>query len=100
MGDIIASFFKRRIGKDRGQDWIPVDQLDFILGVLFFSFLMAGFLQLTGLTSYNWFIDNFTVWHVLFLLIITPLFHFIGYLMHKTAKGKHGKRGVRIISRQ
>jgi len=21
MGDIIASFFKRRIGKDRGQDW-------------------------------------------------------------------------------
>ena len=91
MGDIIASFFKRRIGKDRGQDWIPVDQLDFILGVLLFSFLMAGFLQITGLTTNNWFFESFTVWHILVLLIITPLFHFIGNLMHKTAKNKHSK---------
>ena len=89
MGDIIASFFKRRIGKDRGQDWVPVDQLDFILGVLFFSFLMAGLLQILGLTpGENWFINNFTHWHILFLLIITPLFHFIGNLMHRTAKRK------------
>jgi len=92
MGDIIASFFKRRIGKDRGQDWIPVDQLDFILGVLFFSFLMAGLLQILGLTpGENWFIKNFTHWHILFLLIITPLLHFIGNLMHKAAKAKHAK---------
>jgi len=92
MGDIIASFFKRRIGKDRGQDWIPVDQLDFILGVLFFSFLMAGLLQILDLTAgENWFIKNFTYWHILFLLIITPLFHFIGNLMHKTAKAKHAE---------
>jgi CDP-2,3-bis-(O-geranylgeranyl)-sn-glycerol synthase len=41
LGDIIKSFLKRRIGKNRGEDWIPFDQLDFILGVLFFSFLMA-----------------------------------------------------------
>jgi len=86
MGDIIASFFKRRIGKNRGEDWIPVDQLDFILGVLFFSFLMAGLLQIIGLTETNWFFDNFTIWHVLFLLIITPLFHIIGNLIHKKAK--------------
>ena len=70
MGDIIASFFKRRIGKDRGQDWIPFDQLDFILGVLFFSFLMTGFLQIIGLTEGNWFFDSFTIWHVLFLSLI------------------------------
>jgi len=88
MGDIIASFFKRRIGKNRGENWIPVDQLDFILGVLFFSFLMAGFLQITGLTANNWFFDNFTIWHILFLLLITPLFHIIGNLIHKVAKNK------------
>jgi CDP-2,3-bis-(O-geranylgeranyl)-sn-glycerol synthase len=92
MGDIIASFFKRRIGKKRGQDWIPFDQLDFILGVLFFSFLMAGLLQIIGVTKDNWFFVNFTVWHILFLLIITPLFHFIGNLMHRTAKNKQASR--------
>lgn len=91
MGDTIASFFKRRIGKERGQDWIPFDQLDFIAGVLLFSFLMAGFLQITGLTSNNWFFDNLSIWHVLFLVIITPLFHVIGNLIHKTAKARHSK---------
>ena len=38
LGDIIESFFKRRIGKDRGQDWIPFDQLDFIVGALILQF--------------------------------------------------------------
>jgi len=91
MGDIIESFFKRRIGKNRGQDWIPFDQLDFILGVLFFSFLMAGFLKIIGVTKSNWFFTSFTIWHILFLLLITPLFHYIGNVMHKTAKRKNTK---------
>ena len=60
-GDIIESFFKRRTGKDRGEDWIPLDQLDFILGVLFFSFIMAGFLEITGISDGNWFLDSFSV---------------------------------------
>jgi len=88
LGDIIESFFKRRYGKKRGEDWIPFDQLDFILGVLFFSFLMAGFLQIIGLTKTNWFIETFSIWHVLFLLIITPLFHIVGNLLHRKTKSK------------
>ena len=91
LGDIIESFFKRRIGKKRGEGWIPFDQLDFILGVLFFSFLMAGFLQIIGLTTNNWFFESFTIWHILFLLLITPMFHIIGNLIHKGAKNKHAK---------
>ena len=88
MGDIIESFFKRRIGKKRGDNWIVFDQLDFLLGVLLFSFIVAGFLQITSLTSDNWFFESFTIWHILFLLLITPMFHIIGNLIHKTAKGK------------
>lgn len=88
LGDIIKSFFKRRIGKRRGEDWIPFDQIDFVLGVLFFSFLIAGLLQIFGITSYNWFFESFTLWHVLTLLIITPFLHLFTNFIHKKAKSK------------
>ena len=83
FGDIIESFFKRRAGKKRGEDWIPFDQIDFILGVLFFSFLMGGLLQVFGITSYNWFFDSFSIWHILVLLLITPFFHLFANYVHK-----------------
>jgi len=88
MGDVIESFFKRRRGIDRGKDWIPFDQLDFIAGVLFFSFIMAGFLQIAALTDGNWFFENFSVWHIVFLLFVTPLFHVFGNFLHKKGKTK------------
>lgn len=88
LGDIIKSFFKRRIGKKRGEDWIPFDQIDFVLGVLFFSFLMAFLLQILNMTLYNWFFDSFTLWHVLTLLIITPFLHLFANFVHKKIKSK------------
>jgi CDP-2,3-bis-(O-geranylgeranyl)-sn-glycerol synthase len=88
LGDIIKSFFKRRVGIERGKNWIPFDQIDFILGVLLFSFLIAGFLQFTGIASYNWFFKSFNVWHVLILLIITPFFHFFANFVNKKMKSK------------
>ncbi len=39
-GDIIESFFKRRIGLKRGESWIVFDQIDFILGGLILSLLL------------------------------------------------------------
>jgi CDP-2,3-bis-(O-geranylgeranyl)-sn-glycerol synthase len=83
LGDIIESFFKRRRNIKRGQDWIPFDQLDFILGVLFFSFLMSGFLHIINLTEDNWFFENMNIWHVLFLLLVTPFIHLISNFLHK-----------------
>jgi CDP-2,3-bis-(O-geranylgeranyl)-sn-glycerol synthase len=88
IGDLIESFFKRRRGIERGKDWIPFDQLDFIAGVLFFSFIMAGFLQITGLTDENWFFETFSVWHIIFLLFVTPFFHVLGNFLHKKGKSK------------
>jgi len=86
LGDIIESFLKRRIGKNRGEDWIPFDQLDFILGVLFFSFITATIIQFLGFTDYNWFTRSFTVWHILVLLVVTPFFHLFANFVHRKSK--------------
>ena len=37
FGDAVASFFKRRLGFERGQPLFVVDQLDFVLGALLFA---------------------------------------------------------------
>ncbi len=81
-GDIIESFFKRRRGIKRGKDWIPFDQLDFILGVLIFSFFISGLLDILGLAKMNWFFENISIWHILFLLIVTPIIHIISNFIH------------------
>ncbi len=86
LGDVTESFFKRRTGIERGKDWIPFDQLDFILGVLFFSFIVSSFLHLTGLMEYNWFFRNFTIWHIVVLLVLTPFFHLFSNFVHRKAK--------------
>lgn len=86
LGDIIESFFKRRAGKKRGQDWIPFDQIDFILGVLFFSYLMSTSLFLIGVTTSNWFTMNFSLSHILVLLIATPFIHLFSNFVHRFSK--------------
>ena len=38
FGDLIKSFFKRRVGVKSGDPWFPYDQIDYVLGgILFFS---------------------------------------------------------------
>jgi CDP-2,3-bis-(O-geranylgeranyl)-sn-glycerol synthase len=89
LGDLIESFFKRRIGKNRGEDWIPFDQLDFILGVLFFSLIMSCFLHFFNFTYENWFLVSFSYWHIIVLLLLTPFFHLFSNFVHKKSKPKH-----------
>jgi CDP-2,3-bis-(O-geranylgeranyl)-sn-glycerol synthase len=33
-GDAVASYFKRRAGKLPGQSWVPLDQLDYVIGAI------------------------------------------------------------------
>ena len=91
LGDIVESFFKRRIGKNRGDDWILFDQIDFIIGALVFSFLISGILYLSGFMSYNWFFESFTVWHILVLLLVTPFFHFSANFIHRKIRTNKSK---------
>ncbi|MDA1197195.1 MAG: CDP-2,3-bis-(O-geranylgeranyl)-sn-glycerol synthase [Nanoarchaeota archaeon] len=39
IGDLIESFFKRRSNVSSGKPWIPLDQLDFVIGGLLFAWV-------------------------------------------------------------
>jgi CDP-2,3-bis-(O-geranylgeranyl)-sn-glycerol synthase len=75
LGDIIASFLKRRTGRERGAAFPVVDQLDFV----------AGALALTWIAAPEWFGDVFTLLVVVVILLITPILHLgtnlIAYLL-------------------
>ncbi|HWR64005.1 MAG TPA: CDP-2,3-bis-(O-geranylgeranyl)-sn-glycerol synthase [Candidatus Thermoplasmatota archaeon] len=91
LGDVIESFFKRRIGKGRGQDWIPFDQLDFIVGALLFSFLASELLYVVHFTSDQWFFVHITLWHILVLLVVTPFIHITANVLFRKIKKTHAK---------
>ena len=84
LGDIAESFIKRQMGKERGEKWILFDQLDFLIGAFIFSYIMSVVLEKLA-SSENWFYSSFTIWHIISLLIFTPLLHYatnvIGYLL-------------------
>ncbi|MEF8822356.1 MAG: CDP-archaeol synthase, partial [Halovenus sp.] len=65
LGDIGASFLKRRTGRERGAPFPVVDQLDFV----------AGTLLLGAIASPGWFFETFTAPVLAVVLILTPLLH-------------------------
>ncbi|MFB6185411.1 MAG: CDP-2,3-bis-(O-geranylgeranyl)-sn-glycerol synthase [Halobacteriaceae archaeon] len=65
VGDIVASFIKRRVGKDRGESFLLIDQLDFVIVSLL----------LTRMIVPIWFAKTFTFEILLTIVIITPLLH-------------------------
>jgi len=65
LGDIVASFAKRRTGRERGAAFPVVDQLDFV----------AGALLLTAVAAPAWFASVFTLPVVAVVLVLTPLLH-------------------------
>lgn len=75
LGDMIKSFFKRRLGYERGAKFPVVDQLDFV----------AGAWILTYAFDPKWFSQNFISqpWIMLTVVLFTPLLHrltnIIGY---------------------
>ncbi len=91
LGDVIESFFKRRIGKDRGQDWVPFDQLDFLLGALGLSLLISEVIFLLQGTSEQWFFENLGFWHIVVLLVVTPFIHISANVLFRKAKQRHTK---------
>jgi len=73
LGDIVAAFFKRRMGLKRGAKLFIIDQLDFVLGAWALTIILAP----------QWFWENFTLQVVIVVLLITPVLHrtmnIIGY---------------------
>ncbi|AQL42848.1 hypothetical protein BV210_09040 [Halorientalis sp. IM1011] len=65
LGDIAASFLKRRTGRERGAAFPGIDQLDFVVGAL----------GLTVLFAPEWFAGTFTLPILAVVLVITPVLH-------------------------
>ncbi len=65
LGDILASFLKRRTGRKRGAAFPGVDQFDFVVVSLTLAFLAAP----------GWFLETFTLAVLAVVLVITPVLH-------------------------
>ena len=80
LGDLIKSFFKRRVKIERGRPFPLMDQLDFVFGAWLLTYLFAR----------PWFSSNFTLPVIITVLVITPLLH----LGMNAAGYKLGKKDV------
>ncbi len=67
LGDIVKSFFKRRIGFVRGAELPLIDQLDFVAGAWLLTFIFDPV----------WFTKYFisSPWIILTVLVLTPILH-------------------------
>jgi len=74
LGDMTKSFFKRRLGKGRGEQWPVADQYD----------LVAGAFLLVLVIDPSWLFVTITLPILIVILILTPILHrmvnIIGYL--------------------
>jgi len=67
LGDIVASFLKRRTGRERGAAFPGLDQLDVVIGALACVWVLAP----------RWTEAVFTLPVVLAVLVLTPLLHVV-----------------------
>jgi|SRR3989344_3292597 len=69
FGDLVKSFFKRRMGISPGKPWVPFDQVDYVLGALILTMGYAeigGFEFLAGIGLYA---------------LLHPVVNYVGYLV-------------------
>ena len=67
LGDIGASFIKRRSGRERGAAFPGLDQLDFVVGALLLAFLVAP----------GWALATFTLPVLAVIVVMTPILHVV-----------------------
>jgi CDP-2,3-bis-(O-geranylgeranyl)-sn-glycerol synthase len=65
LGDMAASFIKRRSGRERGAPFPGLDQLDFVVGSL----------GLTAVLAWGWLARVLTLEVLAVILVVTPLLH-------------------------
>ncbi len=75
LGDLVKSFLKRRLGKERGgESWFLADQYDLVVG---------SFLLILIIDPPQWLSWNITLPIAVWIIVMTPLLHrvvnIIGY---------------------
>lgn len=80
LGDIAKSFFKRRLGYERGEKFPLVDQLDFVAGAWIMTYIFDSV----------WFMENFLIdpWIMVTVLVFTPFLHRVTNIIGYYAKLK------------
>ena len=77
LGDLVKSFFKRRLGFERGAMMPVADQLDFVFGAWVLTYFLDS----------AWFMANFNLSIIVTVILITPILHlatnFIGFKIGK-----------------
>ena len=81
FGDLLGSFLKRRLGREKGSKFPIMDQYDLLIGSLIFILLF----------QFQWFeahyIEGDHIWGLIFIIILIPILHrvtnIIGYKMGK-----------------
>jgi CDP-2,3-bis-(O-geranylgeranyl)-sn-glycerol synthase len=75
LGDLCKSFFKRRLGKDRGSKWPVADQYDLVIGAFVLLLIVDP----------SWLFSQVTLAAFVVILVLTPILHratnIIGYLI-------------------
>lgn len=68
-GDALKSFFKRQMNIDPGKNWVPFDQIDYVVGGIILSFLYIPL----------------SLWHYLLLfvlyVVLHPVYNYMGYAL-------------------
>lgn len=67
LGDIAASFIKRRLDRERGSAVPGLDQLDFVVGALMLGVLLEP----------DWMFSTFTTTVFLIVIVLTPVLHLV-----------------------
>lgn len=67
LGDILASFLKRRLGRQRGSALPLVDQLDFVLVALLAGVVLDA----------NWMFEVFSPQLLIVVIVLTPVLHLV-----------------------
>lgn len=81
FGDLLGSFVKRRLGRERGENLFPLDQYDFVIGAFLFVLIFKP----------DWFLDHYirgeNIIALITILITIPVLHRLtnrmGYKMGK-----------------
>jgi CDP-2,3-bis-(O-geranylgeranyl)-sn-glycerol synthase len=69
LGDLIESFFKRQLGIKAGRPFVPFDQIDYIIGFLFFTSIVV---------EWGW---KEIVFAILCGLFLNPIVNFLAYIL-------------------
>ena len=83
LGDIMASLLKRRMGKERGEKALLLDQYDFVVGALLFCSIFKP------RWIFDTYIDGYGPLALVTLFIIIPLLHrFVNIIGYKLDQKK------------